>query len=364
MHRGKKAPKTRNSEAIKASMGPILLSSFINYILVLIGWIVLYFGVCLPSCTGFGSYVSARDYLADQMAAYNLNLPSNLDSDNYESAVDDFFFVQFPEEIKEKFIEGQGLDMTLNHYYNVRVLGLPEDPNPNDYQTSYFSYKTEKADDGTLVILVDEIGVVRDDLNERGLNDVRDLYLNAYRQLESMLSYIDPAFAESSALLDEAGLWSSFASFTLSYVAFVLVLPLCLQGHATLGQLFLKLEVSDVSGYKAKWWRFVVKAVVGYPLLALGASLMNAYSIVLLVIFPYFLDLAYCIFFHRRVPFLEMVAGLDVLDAKESVVYDSELDMEIAQQNQLASYTDAEYVSRLSAAEAMDINDRNERPKS
>ena len=124
--------RNTNLEVEPAGLPRILGGSALNFLFIIIAWIAVYFAICYPITITNPGIKQARDYNDELLTSLNLKLPSTSSQEEFKQAVDDFYFVTFPEQIEDLFVpEGYGLVA----YYNVNVLRLPEDPTPTNYKT-------------------------------------------------------------------------------------------------------------------------------------------------------------------------------------------------------------------------------------
>ncbi|HIU44859.1 MAG TPA: hypothetical protein IAC52_00990 [Candidatus Enteromonas pullicola] len=346
-----KRNRNQNLGVEPASLPRILLGSALNFLFIIVAWIAVYFSVCYPITINSHAIEEANDYNDSLLTSLDLKLPSNSSQEEFKQAVDDFYFVEFPEEIEDLFVpEGY----SLIAYYNVNVLRLPEDPSPTNYKTQYFSY-----------ILVDglpdvnQIGQKSDDLGKRGEEDVRSIYSDAYSYLKMMLQEIDPEYEANLVYINTSTMYGVVSSFLLSYAVFMAVIPFLTKNRGSLGDALLRVGTCGKDGYRTSAVRILAKALVGLPLPLLTAIFLNAYTATLLLAFPYFLNLLYCILFQKREPFLETISGIVLIDNSQSTVFNDDIDEMVVGAKALSSYTDPEYVTKLAAAESMDVKDED-----
>lgn len=353
-----------NPDVEPAHLGLAFLGSFINFCFVILGWVASYFAICYPTLINAPSYNEAVFYRDQAEEAYGLTIGDNASTEEYKKAIEDFYFAYFPERIMEQYVTPTDPDGTLMAFYNVRVLQLPENPSvPSNYQNDLFIYVLDESGQPD----VDVMGVMRDDLNDRGLDEVNALYHDAYVQLPVMLRALDPEYQESYAFANEVRMYALGASFAFSYAIFVGVLPFFLKNRANLGQRILKLGICSLDGYKASAFSLLAKAIVGLPLPFFGAFFFSAYSVTLLIAFPYFLNLLFPIFFQKKAPFLETIARVQIIVNAHSTIYADSFDQEAEHSTTLPEYEDRDYVIRLAQTEALDIplseEEENERRK-
>lgn len=344
---------TPNHEIEHPLLGKTLLASALNALFLLLGSLLSYFAVCFPILLNTPSTASAKEEIALKKEELSLNLAANLDYQDYEKAIQNFYFVAYPEEIVEIYGKPLYGNISITAIYNIRVLALPEKPTSSNHQTNYFSYVLKE--DGT--VDVDTIGTIKGNLSERGKNDVEDLFHTAYKVLFSMLPNVDPSYAKAYLLDVRSNQAAILSSFSFSYLVFLVILPQIFKNRANLGQKVLKLGTADRYGYETKRYKPLLKALLGLPLPLLALYFSNAYSITILLLFPYFLDLLYAVMRVRKVPLLEDIVGIDVIDEEKSVVYKDALGKELENSYLLANYEDPDYVGKLSAKETMNLPD-------
>ena len=112
------------------------LFSFLYDLLVLCGTTVILYFIILYSVFGlFFNHVSNSNKINEIENTYNLNLEQGLDYSEYEKVLKDFYFVKYPEEIKNQFNDYYSKDYSITHVYNVVVCKLNDEP-------SFYNYKT------------------------------------------------------------------------------------------------------------------------------------------------------------------------------------------------------------------------------
>lgn len=353
MGKRRKKPKINNIEIEKASLGKVLLGSFLNFCFLIAGWVVLFFAVCYPSIHAAPSVIEANSYSANLKGEAGLILPSSCSAEEYKQAIDSFFFEKYPNELEEKYVEPIGEEATLMAFYNINILRLPVNPTPTNYETALFSYQL--GEDG--LPDVDKMGVQNEDLNNRGLSDVRTLYRDGYAYLDPLLQGIDQRYADNLAFLNSTQMYGNLAAFLTSYLLFTALLPLALKNRAHLGDRLLDVGTCDPKGYETPILRIFLKSALGLIIPIFAIIFMSAYTITLLLVFPYFLNLVYCIVFQKEEPLLETVCGIKLIDNKHSTVFADDIDERMAERNALTNYTEKDYVVKLAAAEAMNIEE-------
>lgn len=347
-----------NIDVEPVHLGKAYLGSFINLAFIIVGWVIAFFAICLPIYSSSHSYAQAKGYVDEKEAEYGLTTSENEDAETLKAVIDDFYFVHFPAEIMEAYVIPTDPEGTLMSFYNVRVLNLPENPSaPSNYRNELFAYKL--GEDGQP--LKDEMGVQRDDLNKRGLESVRDLYRDAFVELPVMLRALDSQYQGCYSLVNQVKMYANGASFSFSYLIFMAILPFCLKNRATLGQRIIKVGTCGLSGYRTSALSVLLKALIGFPFPFFGAFFFSAYSVTLLILLPYFLNLLYPIFFVKKAPLLESICRIQIIDNAHSVVYKDAVDQLSEGANALPQYKEREYVYRLSAAETMELPEEEDK---
>ena len=349
-----KASRRFGSDVEFADLGKALLSHVIDLLLVAAIWVVSYFAICYPTTVFSPDVSAALAYERQAEEEYGLTLPGTLGYEEYKEAVDDFYFVYFPKEIEETFARFDEHDpLTVEAYYNYRVLGLERDPSPDYKGNGIANYV--KGEDGSFD--VNQVAVISDNLSSRGEDTLLQTYRSAYDELSIMLRTLDPEFGAAYNLTNSSMLYGIAASFSFSYLICFLVLPMLLPLRATAGEAMLSLGTADGDGLVTKRYKILLRALLGFPLPFVGAFFFNVYSVVLCIALPIFANMAYPIVRGRQQTWLDCIFGIKVVVKASSTVYESDLDRRLADKNAIPSYVDPEYVTKLAATEEMELED-------
>lgn len=348
-----------NGDVEYAHLGQALLAHLIDIGLLFIIWIVAYFAVCYPVTINNPGIKSANEYIDETERSLRLKTNDDISREEKEAIVKDFYFVEFPDEIKDIYIDETIYEgISLTYYYNVRVLGLEFNPYPEYEGTSLYEYV--KNEDGSFNF--DVIGVRSfpdSELSGRGKRDLEALYDDAIEGCLYMLQSIDKEYAVAYYHVTTSTSYGIAASFSFAYICLFAILPLLLKNKATAGEAVLRLGTCQKTGYAAKWYIVELRALIGFVLPFFGAYLFDSYSIVCLLILPIFLNFLYPLLTGKRQTLLDTLFRLRVVINKESTIYKDELDKELANRNSLAAYKDPDYVTTLASTEAMETKEED-----
>ena len=340
----------KNDHIERAGIGKSLLASFFNVLFLAALTLFSYWAVCFPIFQATPSYHESITFVQSENSTRRFGENAHKDYSFYQGVLEEFYFGEFSAAIAKNYNDAYKTSYTIRHIYNATVLKLPAEATITNYSTTYFSYVLNE--DGS--VNMDAPAKMAENLNERGLSDVRDLYYQSYSHLEDVLSSVSPRYAESRNHVANVDRFARIASFSFASFTLVFLLPFFLKGHGELGELILKLGRAERKGYTPRWYNHALRLLFVLPLPMVAMLWFNAYSITLLLIFPYFAnELLLLLGKEKRSP-LDRLSLLVEIDFENSLLFHDEAELDEYEKTALASYQDAEYVSKLSAAE--DLN--------
>jgi hypothetical protein len=334
-----------------------LLASLVNYAVVLLGTLLLFYAICYPVYTHNADYAKANDYLTNLKEENNLNLNDHQSYDAYQQVLRKIYFETYPSEIVTYENQANSEEHSIYYYYNTLVCGLPTDPTPSNYSTSYFAYATNE--DGS--INVDVEALMNDSLSERGYEDVRDLFYSSYHHLLDLISGFDETLATSRAYLFTVERDARLAAYLLSCLVYWLILPACRPHGDLVGEKLFKIGYTKTNGYMAKRWRFVLKNALQIPFPSLLMIYFSPYSLALAVIAPWFLSMLLYLLFsknHQSLP--ELLSGLLEVDSVKTDFYHDALEKADFENRALGEFQDPDYTVKLSNTETLDVTDKKD----
>jgi hypothetical protein len=334
-----------------------LLASLLNYVIVLLGTLLLFYAVCYPVYTQNTDYHEASTYLNDLKERDNLNLNDRQSYDVYQQALRQIYFVTYPDEIVTYENDFNNESHSIYYYYNTLVCELPTSPTPSNYSTNYFSYVTKE--DGS--INVDVECQMNDSLSEKGYEDVRDIFYSSYHHLLDLISGFDEKLSTSRSYIFTVERDARLASYGMSCLLYWLLCPLLSKHGALLGEKIFGIAYTKTNGYIAKPWRFVLKNALQIPLPSILMIFFSPYSVALALIAPWFLSMMVYLLFsknHQSIP--ELIAGIIEVDSLRTDFYHDALEKADFENRALGEFQEPDYTVKLSNTETLDVKDKKE----
>ena len=154
--------------------------------------IALYFVILYGVFASSFNYLDNKSKIEAIETQYNLNIEEGLDYTVYEEVLLDFYFNQYPEQIKNQFNQYYNKDYSITHVYNVVVLRLNDDPTYESYKTDYYSYVQDNSGNfnpDIMAVKVEGSGKTYEKNEEIYFISLTVLYLFISRILKSLNSY-------------------------------------------------------------------------------------------------------------------------------------------------------------------------------
>lgn len=276
--------------------------------------LVIIYGVYNP----FLSYQTIKNDINQTLVDYNLNYESGLDYEKYEAVIQDFYFNKFEDEIVKNYYELYKENYTIEHIYNVLVLGLSTTPTMDSYSTSYYKYIVNE--DGTFD--VDKIAIKVEGSGKTYEKNISDLFYTTYKKLPSYLKQYNKTFYELNLKKDRLDLTNRIISISLSSLIFIIVIPLTNKYSSTLFEKLFKIaHVNIKDGYLIKKWKVVVKNLIVYIIPIIGIILGTTYSIVILTIGFLFLNFIEMAFSKNNLDIGELILRCESVSITESLLF-------------------------------------------
>jgi len=331
-----------------------ILASLIN-LLGLVGLTYLaYYCVAYPIIQNNNEYNEATSYKASRREELNLNLPeSQTPYTKYSEPLENFYFTVYPEKIQALYNSAYSKNWTINHIYSVNVLSLPSDPTPTSYSTHYFTYVLNS--DGS--VDQDARAIMKTDLTSQGLDDVRDLYQNAYEKLGNLLSALDNKYmlSVSTSYAYEAS--SRLISLVFATSIIYLLLPLIFKNGVSLGEKIIHLAYAKKSGYRLNYFQVMAKAILIYIPVALSLYYLNVYTIVLSCVFLPFINFMVQLLSSSKTSLIDKMVFITPLDAKESDLYSCADEEEEVLSTSIPVYKERDYTGKLGSQDSFKTPD-------
>ena len=338
------------------------LSSFfaglINYGLVAVLTVVLFFAVSFPIMRNDGNYLKQEAVSQSVLEKYSLNYPESGKTDEKTEALIHFYLDCFPNEIARDFNKERETDYSIQHIFNILVYQLPENPSPSDYQTTYFSYLLDEHG----IPLVDSLGYARiDELGSRGLEDLAGIIQSAYARLLVLAGeYVDGYKYAVNYCLNYESVARIIPYWASVFIA-LFILPLFFRNGASLGEKIMHLGYANKrTGYSVSLWKLPLKALLYGSFATMAAYLFYPHFVLIFAVFPYFLNALYRLFSDARRGVIEKFLFMIPVDLRIEKLYRNEAELLQDGETLIAGYSDSSYTATLSAVETISMEDRGD----
>jgi hypothetical protein len=182
--------------------------------------------------------------------------------------------------------------------------------------------------------------------------------------LPNLLPLIDQDYKQA---VNDISLYTRLATLTastLSYSIFYILIPLILKNHATIFRKVFGYGYINKKGTKLPWYKSVCKSLLAFIIPLLGLFMTSIYSVIILVLFPIFINLMYYILSAKDQDILDRIFRMVIVDLKGTLLFESkEAEEEYLKNESLEDYDDEEkeYTDRLSALATLDLKSVEEK---
>lgn len=362
-----------------------LTASLIDLVITIVVGIALFYLAFLPIFKSTTTYNNSQNYIStvekventDAKLGYDLTLPDNLGYEKYileakkfyeyyENELVTYYFeaAQKDEEVKPEYKERF---KNIKLIYNYSFLGLDYKAIPTEtssYSNKYFIYQFDK---NTHEVLWNEYAVDNPstvDLNERGIAERQDYVYTSYSNLKKLLIRFDSTYVDS---LNEISIYNSVSSMLSAFTTiliFYIVIPLCLKNNATIAKKIFGYGYINKNGTKLSWYKGLCKALVALVLPVLGMYFTSIYALIILVVFPYFINIMYFLLSAKDQDLLDKIFRMKIIDVKNSLMFDSEeAEEEFLKNESFDEYSEEEidYTNMLSNIQTLDLKSIEEK---
>ncbi len=328
--------------------GRHVLSYLTDILLTGVTSVILYYLLLVLFFNPIGHYKDYADKKNEIETQYQLNLDSDESYDVYESVIKDFYFTYYSDEIVNSYKES-GYDFTIEHIYNIEVLGLPMNPTSSSYSTELYRYKTDT--DGK--IIVDEIALRIDGSGNTYYKNLKDLFYNSYDDLKDYLSLFDSKYYEVTYKVEKQKMINRFISFGISIFVYYILIPCLSKYGSTLMEKTQKLGyVNNKNGYLMSKWKNLIKAIIIWVIPFLGLIKFTNYSIILLMLLPLFINCVLIIFTNNHGQIADKILGLCCVDTEDSLIFGSKEEEENYHNMEIK---DQDFIEKLQNSKSIDI---------
>ena len=329
-----------------ASTGKRLLTILFDMLSWAIITVAVYFAILYSVMNPIFKYSYNKNYYKQVEAEYGLNLPVGLAYDKYEAVLQHFYLIDYPEEIKKEINEHYGTNYSIVHIYNVVVLQLPDIPTIDKYQTEFYAYKMDSEGH----FLVDELAVLAEGHSGPVYEKtMRDLFYTSYSRLNTMLASYHHDYGQAIKNINTSELISRSVSISLSFVVLFVIVPLINKHGSTVFEKVYRIgHVNYSSGYSVSKYKIVLEALVNNALVILGLIIFNRYSIILISVLFFFINIVTMLLSHDNRNIGELLFKTLTINIDNSLIFDNrkeEKEYEGSDDNKVV--TEEEFLNKL-----------------
>ena len=370
----------------KAETFRSLFAAFIDALFVIALGVVFFFGAYQPLFKATTSLGTAPDYIVsvrkvestDDKHGYNLDLEEGLTYDKYVLEAKYFFEYHaekitthyyetalkdnsVPEEYKERF---KDLELIYNYIFlglDYRALATEE----TSYSNNYFIYKFDNENNR---FVWEEYAIDNprtEELNERGIAEREDYVYYSYNNLDNILHRIDPDYVTAN---QDINLFTNICTFLSSFTSILILyilIPACFKTHQTLGKkIFGYGYINTKNGKTISYYKILLKTLMGMVLPLIGMYFCTIYTVIMLVVFPYFINLIYYLLKAKDYDILDKILRMKLINVKDSLMFENDAaEIDYLKNEDLSEYDDAEkdYTDMLSRLSTLDFKSIEEK---
>lgn len=368
----------------KVDIIKVLTAVLIDLVLVVGLALILFNFAFIPLFKATTSFGTAEEYkttlrkVADtpDKVGYDLTLKSDLTYDVYINEAKNFYEYYEKEivtyytdlalkdtDVKEEY-KSRFQDLEL--IFNFTFLGLDYRAIPTEetsYSNAYFIYKFDSDNN----ILWNEYAIDHprtQNLNERGIAERQDYVYSAYSSLDTILATLDKNYAKANGDINLYNSLSSMLASATSILIFYMTIPLILKNNSTIGKKIFGYGYINKNLTTLPWYKVVCKTSVAMVLPILGMFLFSTYSFIILVVFPYFINIMYFLLAAKDKDLLDKLFRMKMVNIKQSLIFTSkEAEDEYLKNESLDKYDEKEkeYTDMLSNMGTLDLKSIEEK---
>lgn len=266
----------------------------------------------------FYNFNDNKNEIAQTLKEYNLDYSKDLDYTEYEKVIQDFYFVKFKNEIIEDYKEKYQNTYTIEHIYNVLVLGLSTTPTLESYSSSLYKYEIDEEGN----FLVDQVATRIEGSGSNYEKNLRDLFLTTYNALPTYLRSYLPSYNKVYSDNELYLLINRTISISLTFLIFYIIIPLTNKYNSTLFErIFNIANINIKNGYLVKKYKIILRSLINYIIPIIGIILGTKYSIIILSIGFLFLNFLDIVVSKNNLDLGEMILRIETASIKESLLF-------------------------------------------
>lgn len=330
-----------------------LSSYLLDFFVLFLGTFILYL-VIINTLFNFGfNYYGLKNEIKEYEQFYNLNLEEGLDYELYEEVVQDIYLKHFSKEIEDEYKRLYNEDFSATHIYNIVILKLPVNPTFDNYKTDLYQYAQKS--DGTF-----DPDTIGKKIEGSGINyerNMESLFYSAYQKMPKVVeSYVSEYFDLNNQVYNYES-YSRMIGFIIVFVVWFLIIPLCNDQCATLFDKKFNLgHVNLKNGYYVKKYKMVIRNVLMVSIPFIGISILNKYSVVILVIGFILLECLLMLFSKERLGIVDKILRIETCSVSESLLFfNKKEEDEFLASEEGSKINDVDFMNRLEQAETINI---------
>ncbi len=336
------------------------LWAFLLDLIVLIASSFILFAVCFYAFVlPLSTYEDNSNLIQNKLEQYHLNYGGDLDREDYESATKEFYLIHFKDELIEYYSPSDET-YSIEHIYNIYVLGLPVEPTVEFHSNTYFAYV--ENDDNTFNVDVIGYEIDTDNTNPNYVRNVRDIFYTAYNSLPQLLSKFDASF--NKALMNNAlylGL-TRISVFSFSVIVLYIIIPLTNKYRHTLFEKLFKIaHVNDKDGFLIKGYKAVLRPIIYFIIPLIGVYFYSTYAIIILGIIPIFVSIIMMLFSKTNHDLADKILKMESVDISQSLLFKEQAEENVYERSdEYQVVEDASFIEKLDNTEVIDLSTSND----
>lgn len=355
----KKQPYSNNFNARIQHVEPNkrILAYILDIVSVALLTLIFYFAsfnLLFKPIFHYDSYNNTRKQVLE---TYSITLTNKDDYSKYESVIKDFYFVYYPEEIKDNFNTAYNKNFSITHIYSIKVLNLVEDPNDGSSTAynDYFAYY--QNEDGTYD--TEQIGYERNHVETKNYyRYMKEIFKTSYDQLPSYLSIFNKEYQEAVLHIKYSEFSSRISSFLLSIIILYIALPFILKDKVTIFEkVFNIVYINKKDGYYAKVYKVLLRPLIYFILPLVGIIFFSLPSFVILGIGPLFINALLIIFSSLNNDLYNRILQVIAVNKKESIIFKNRKEEEIYELEHPTYVDDPSFLESLESISSISLHE-------
>lgn len=348
-----------------------ILILFLDLLTTTIIGVLLFFATFYPSYNNYSPYVNSLNYINETRKEYNLDekLNYNLSFEHYEKYIKRIFEENYQTILNYYY---PGFDLhdeeknygflsdSVEYFYNITILGLPMEPKIEDFtsEDGYFKYQVNIGGEAIL----DEYGV-----GVSGLTDIEkrlqlETIYDKYSSIDSLFSAIDPTYVDDYNYISYMNSLAYTMSGVIAYAFYFMIIPLFRKNGETFISYYFKVGLVNKNGFKVKKYKILLRPLVFVPFIVLGLYFANIYTIIILLIAPFALDMLFMLISRENQDLMDLITKTLVVDTDKSYIFkdiyqEEEFFLKNPELEEEFMPEEIEYTNKLSNIREIDIHE-------